>query len=159
MALGDVNDYGILTTVEGLASATATNGPPTLVTDGLEVNALNVNGRIPRTLSVNVYNTAGTGALSVTLRIWGYNPKAAADSAVNGGWSPLGTGSGALKGVLNQGLAIPEDASIGADMIAHTEALDLPGHFTRLYMEITAIAGTNTAVTVQYVIANSDISN
>jgi hypothetical protein len=158
MALGDVNDYGLLTTVEALASATATNSAPTLSTDGIHVNLLRVNGRIPRTMSVNVYSTAGTGALSVTLRIWGYNPKAAADSATNAGWCPLGVGSAALKGVLNQGLDIDEDASI-SNAIGHTEALDLPAHFTRLYMEITAIAGTNTAVTVQYVIAGEDISN
>lgn len=137
MAIGTVTRQGFNHTIELLASATATNSPPSGATAGLDVGDLYLNGEKPDVVSLLIFSTAGSDAMTVTCRIWGYNAAATT-------WFPLGVGTAAGKGVLNGGAAIAETE---ADKIAHAEPLDLPLHFTRLYLEITAIGGTSTAVT------------
>lgn len=138
MAIGDKTDGPICITYELLASVTAANSPPTLATDGLELNAIRdaVNS-IPEVCSVAIVSTAGSGTMSCSARLWGYLPAASS-------WIPAGVGTAAAKGMLNDGDSIGE---VSADKIAHSEPVDLIAHFSRLYLEITAIAGTATAVT------------
>lgn len=146
MAVGDTTDYGWNRSVELLASATATNSAPSGATAGLDVNLLRPlsGGKIPQTVTLLIYSTAGSGTMTVTCRLWGYHAKPAI-------WFPLGIGTASGKGVVNDGAAIAEDE---ADTLRHAEPLDLPSHFTRLYLEIEAIGGTSTAVTAQLIVPN-----
>lgn len=121
-----------------LNAVTATNSPPTASTDGQPTNDIKVGGNVPDMALITVRSTAGSATMTVTLKLWGFS-LAAAD------WCPVGTdATAANKGLLNQGNAIPEGPE--ADTIQHTEPLADPGLFTRLYMEVTAIGGTATAV-------------
>ena len=75
--------------------------------------------------------------MTVTLRVWCYSPLTTV-------WHPLGSNATeATRGVLNGGNAIDED---GADTLVHAEPITGLGAFTRIYLEVTAIGGTNTAV-------------
>ena len=144
MALGDVTQIvaGSLYKVELLASATGTNGAPSGGSAGIEANLLSGHGRIPSTISVEVVSTAGSGTMTVTCRLWGYDGTY---------WIPLGNSSdGTTKGVLNGGNAITECA---ADILRHAEPVNYPAFVRRLYLEITAIGGTSTAVTGFVVVA------
>ena len=137
MAIGDVTQVvtGSLYRVELLASATATNGAPSGASAGLDVNALRGLGSIPTTVGLEIVSTAGSGTMTATYRIWGYGSD----------WIPLGTGgTGTTKGTLNSGSA---DTEASTDVLRHAETLNYPGLFSRLYLEITAIGGTATAVT------------
>lgn len=138
MAIGDTLELAPdLYSIELLASATATNSPPSGASAGLSVDAIKaVFGTVPQTMSLHVCSTAGSGTMTVTLRLWGY-------LGATLGWTPIGTGPDATKGYLNDGVALGETS---ADGIAHVEIVDLPGHFVRLYLEIVAIGGTATAV-------------
>ena len=149
MALGDIADYSTNRSLELLASATATNSPPSGASAGVPVTSLQWDYRVPDTVTLLIYSTAGSGTITVTCRIWGYHPKAAE-------WFPLGTGTASGKGVVNNGAAIAEDQ---ADQISHAEPLDLPIHFTRLYLEITAIGGTSTAVTADLIFGPTTIGH
>lgn len=120
-----------------LDAVTATNGVPSAATAGIEVNTLGYGGKGPTACSFILKSTAGSGTMTVTIKMWGYDTTVAV-------WVPLGTNAtAASKGLLNEGNAITEHA---ADVLRHAEPLDLPNHFDRLYAEVTAIGGTGTAV-------------
>lgn len=138
MAIGDVTTIipGELAKIELLASVTATNGAPSGGSAGLECNALRIFGRIPSTVAIEIVSTAGSGTMTATYRLWGYGGT---------NWFPLGNSATATtKGVLNSGNA---DGEVAADLIRHLEPVNYPAFCTRLYLEITAIGGTSTAVT------------
>ncbi len=138
-AIGDVTSLGSqeVKVVEILASATATNSPPTN-NAGVAVNDLSLFGAPPQKAALVVASTAGSGTMTATVRLWGKLP-------VGGGiWMPLGPGADATKGVINEGTALGETS---ADAIRHSEMVENLGMFERLYLEITAIGGTSTAVT------------
>lgn len=139
MAVGDattVTDDGAIA-IELLATATATNGVPSGASAGLAVSTIEAAlTRVPPELTLSVYSNAGSGSMSATLRLWFYDPVAA-------DWFPAGTGTDALKGVINAGAAIGETS---ADKIRHMEPVWFPWHVSRVYLEIVAIAGTATAL-------------
>lgn len=82
-------------------------------------------------------STAGSGTMTVTCKLWGYSIQTAT-------WYPLGTGATAAnKGLINEGNAIGET---GTDVIAHAEPVSSLFAFERLYLEITSIGGTGTAI-------------
>lgn len=143
MALGDITDNGISKEIELLASATGTNSPPSGAAAGIAINDARLYGKNPDRARLIIYSTAGSGTMTATFRLWGY-------SAAGSVWVPVGTGTGAAKGTVNAGAAIDET---GTDAIRHSELVELWGHFDRLYLEITAIGGTATAVTAQLLIA------
>jgi hypothetical protein len=146
MALGDVTLHsgGEVADIELLASATATNSPPSGASAGIDTgDILRVFNTMPGTATLVLYSTAGSGTMTVTGRLWGYSSVGA------GFWVPMGFGADATKGVINAASAIGET---GTDTIRHAETVSLLGHFERLYFEITAIGGTSTAVTVKLVI-------
>lgn len=141
MAIGTVTDLGPCRSIELLASATAANNPPSGATAGLDMNLVfqALAGKRPDRVSLVVKSTAGSGTMTCTLKLWGYSPGAAA-------WIPLGThATAASKGLLNQGNAIPEGPS--ADSITHAEPVYQIFDFARIYLEITVIGGTSTAIT------------
>jgi len=126
-------------TIQLLTAATATNSAPSGATAGVETNGLKVGSEnVPDEATLLVKSTAGSGVMTVTIRMWGYHATAAV-------WFPLGVGTDAAKGTINEGSALGETAS---NTIAHAERFLVPGHFSRLYAEITAIGGTATAISV-----------
>jgi hypothetical protein len=135
MAIGAKTDTiaGESFVVEMLASATAANGIPTS-TAGIDVNDLRKGGKVPDKIRVGVVSTAGSGTMTVTLRVWG---------RVGGIWmrmKDLDSSSAAPQ----TAVAIPETS---ADAIQFAEEVCGVSGCSRLYLEILAIAGSSTAVT------------
>jgi hypothetical protein len=138
MALGDIAQLGAdLVSFEALATRATTNGVPSGASAGIPVALLKSElGKIPDEISAYVCSTAGSGALSVSITVWGYVP-------THGGGKWVKPGVGSTRGQLNEGSAIT-----GTDSIAWSEPFYLPGHFTRVYFEVTAISGTSNSVGV-----------
>lgn len=141
MALGTVTTRGDLVFIEVLASATATNSPPSGASAGVAVEDIKAafGGIVPDDLTFRLASTAGSATMTVTIKQWGYHATPVTQ------WSPTGTGTGAAKGIMNGGAAIDEGPV--SDVISHSEPVSLAAHFERVYYEITAIDGTSTAVT------------
>lgn len=146
MALGDVTEYpgGLAKSIVLLATRTTTNSPPSQVTDGLAMSAIeNLFPELSTEAALLVYSTAGSGTMTCTCRLWGYHPGPAA-------WFPLGTGTDGAKGIINAGSATGET---GSDVVRHCEVLSLAGIAgSRLYLEITAIGGTSTSIEAAIVV-------
>lgn len=141
MAAGDISTAGLSRSIKLLEGATAVNAVPSGAV-GVEVNNL-ISGLRPEKMAVSIFSTAGTVTLTVTARLW-------VRHAASGTWAPLGTGTDAGKGVLNGGAAIGETDT---DAIRHTEVVDCPpALFDRLYLQISAIGGTGTAIDAYAVI-------
>lgn len=79
-----------------------------------------------------VKSTAGSNTMTVGVRIWGFCPEADR-------WYDLGP--------LNGGSSIAETSK--SDVISYAEGIAGLRAFTRLYVEVPSIGGTNTAITVQ----------
>lgn len=147
MAAGDVTQQARGYSLSILEGATATNSAPSGASAGVALSALdNFIGAltsIPQA-TVQVWSTAGSGTMTVTVKLWGY---------ANSRWSPLGTSATASsKGLLNGGNAIGET---GTDTIDHAEPVYQISDFDRVYAEITAIGGTATAIRVAIVVPRS----
>lgn len=123
-----------------LSGATATTSAPSAATDGYALRK-----QTPGTTYVwdgrniglvTVYSTAGSGTMTVTIRLWMFK--------VNSGkWFPLGRSTTESdRGLLNGG-AIDED---GADNLVHAELIQGLSAFDRIYAQVVAIGGTATAV-------------
>jgi len=149
MALGDVKSLAnALRKVCILFNASGTNGQPSLATDGVPyypaaqtANIAADDGvcfttKASREASILIAGT-GTGTVSGTFRLWGYNTELAQ-------WVPVGAGNDSTKGILNQNTAIGE---VKTDTILHSEPLYLAGHFDRLYLEVTAVTGSGLSIT------------
>ncbi len=121
--------------VELLASVTAANGAPSGGSAGLATSTLSaLNAKWHERAKIAVASTAGSGTMTVTLRLWLYT---------GGTWfahQPLNASATAP----HTAVAVPET---GTDAIAYSE--DVPGlaMAERLFLEVVAIAGTSTAVT------------
>ena len=130
--------------IQLLSGATATNSPPTAgsATAGFDLTGMGALGQSHRperdtTSAIVVKSTAGSGTMTVTLRLWVYS------SAISE-WMPYGThATAASKGVLNEANAIGE---VNLNSIVHAELVNGLHHFDRVYLEVTAIGGTATAV-------------
>lgn len=129
MALGDVTVLSPdAKMIELLASAVAANSAPSGAA-GIEANAVKqLLGFIPKKLRVAVKSTAGSGTMTVTLKLW----------------MRLGAVGWVVAEALNGGSAIAET---GADSIGYSDEFDTLEGADRFYLEIVAIAGTSTAVT------------
>ena len=136
MALGDITDTiaGESFVVELLASASAANGIPSTSTAGIDVSLLRHLGSLPDKIRVGAKSTAGSGTMTVTLRVWGRA------GAVWFRLKDLAASSAAPSTVV----AIAETS---ADAIQYSEEVSGIASCERLYLEIVAIAGTLTAVT------------
>ena len=128
---------------------TATTAPPTLATHGAAVrrNAGQNNSQGMRDTdddaTLAVWNTAGTGAQSVTLRMWGYSIRL-------GKWFPLGVQTSTVdntqKGTVNNGNAITNPDATLTNFLSHSELFQGYRDYDRLYLQVLAISGTNCAI-------------
>lgn len=140
MALGDVTQIvaGQSWAVEILASAIAANGAPSGASAGVSTEKLSGiapdRGQIPDDIRVAVKSTAGSGTMTVTLRVWFYSA----------GFWHAGKALNASSAAPHTAVAIPET---GTDTIGYSEPVSVVGGAERIYLEIVAIAGTSTAVT------------
>lgn len=136
MALGDETDIvaGQSYAVELMASVTAANNAPS-GTAGISVNQLMRYGYLPEFLRVAVKSTAGSGTMSVTVRVW----------------IRLGALGWIVARPFNASSSAPQTAvaiaETSADSIAYSEVVEISSAADRVYMEVVAIAGTSTAVT------------
>lgn len=119
-----------------LAAATATNSPPASSTAGIPMyptSPLNETEdgacyqNHPASRTSLIVSAAGTGTMTVTLVLWGY-------LAAVGVWIPM---------AVNANVAIAETS---ADVIRYREVYSDLGHFDRLYLEVSGIAGTTNTV-------------
>ena len=139
MAAGDVAKYPRNRTLKLLEAVTAANGVPSLSTHGYSLESVLLGCEASEAASILIRSTAGSGAMDVTVRIWGYHAAPAV-------WMPLGTHATATsKGVINEGNAMGEPTT---DVLRHAEPILHYGHFDRLYCEVVSINGSSTAVSV-----------
>jgi hypothetical protein len=127
-----------------LTGATATNGVPSGATAGVDIRkgapGKGAGLRESDYATVLVYSTAGSGTMTCEVKLWGWSPRVTK-------WFPLGAATtDADRGTINLGGAIGENSTDG---ITHSEIVQGLSTFTRVYAEIAAIGGTNTAITVE----------
>jgi hypothetical protein len=133
-----------------LSGITATNSPPSDVTHGFPLRGASpgIDGSYWRGQDeglIVVRSTAGSGTMTVEIRIWGLVSFEIDGSKVEF-WVPHGSAStDADRGVLNQGNAIGEQAS-SADVLRHAEIIAGLSAYRRIAAEVVAIGGTGTAV-------------
>ena len=137
MALADITQTGDTGAyqVELLASVTAANGIPT-TTAGVAMSVIRAK-TIPMPGSgfyVGVRSTAGSGTMTATLRLWG---------RAGGAWQGIYEFD-ASSTAPQTPIAIGETS---ADAIQYFEPAPDLRAFDRIFLEVVAIAGTNTAVT------------
>ena len=123
-----------MASVRLLNAVIATTTAPSVVGDGTSIADINyVNAGL-----IVAKSTAGSGVMTITVRLWGWSPAAAA-------WLPLGTGAAGTKGQINAVSTLDET---GADSIAHAEVISNYSTFSHLNAQVTAIGGTATAVSL-----------
>jgi hypothetical protein len=125
--------------IQLLTAVTAVNGVPSGSSAGKGLRGLpdNLGGLNIDEAALAVKSTAGSGAMSVTLKLWVWHDVLAE-------WMPLGSSTvDADRGKVNQATAIGE---VATDKLQHTELVRGLRHFDRIYCEVTAIVGTGTAV-------------
>jgi hypothetical protein len=125
--------------VQLLDAATTTSAAPTLVTQGFSFKQRSANspGGIGETdAAIIQVGAAGTGALSMTLRLWLWSDIAQM-------WMPPGTNATdpLLRGVLNQGTAIT-----GTTRNPHYEIVQGLSGAIRGYLQIQALSGTSNTI-------------
>ena len=140
MAIGAITKLGDQTRIELMASVVAANSPPTAqsATVGLSIDEIKAafGGKVPDSLTLQIKSTAGSGTMTCTATLWTFSA---------GEWGKPGLGAtSSVKGLINEGNTIDE---VSANLINHYEEIHFLAHFERVYLEITAIAGTSTAVT------------
>jgi hypothetical protein len=131
-----------------LQGVTAANSVPTAATDGVPLWRGTGAGqgageglrRPVDAASIVIYNTAGTGALSIAFaKLWVYE---------DGIWYPLGTGAAADKGKLNYhdvaGTATYTIASHTNDYLRHIERVAGFSEATRMHLQLSTFTGTFT---------------
>lgn len=129
-------------TVRLVESATTANGAPSAATDGFALDDLKL-GYVPALeIEIQIASDAGSGVMTCSYaRVWGYN-------ATTARWFPVGTGSDADKGKLNNAAVLGET---GTDAIRHAELFLFPGLFDRIYIELGVFGGAATALDVDVV--------
>ena len=130
-------------TVRLVEAATAANGVPSGApssTPAATVGfALGSHTLLGPDCTVRLYSTAGSATMTLSYaRVWGY-------SVASGVWCPLGIGTDADKGKINNAGTFGET---GADVIRHSELLTGIHHFDGIYVELGTFGGTATAITV-----------
>lgn len=125
-----------------LNSVTATSLPPSAATDGVPLNGARPSGggyynQVKDAAVLSLRSTAGSGTMEVMCRLWGWHPATL--------WTPMGIGDPvADRGLINDGVTVAED---GADTLVHSQPVSGLSACTRVYLQVTAIGGTGTAIT------------
>lgn len=123
-----------------LTAADATTSAPSAASDGEDLNSLSAGG-ISEVMHLVVASTAGSDTMTVTLKLWLYDSTTAVWAPA--GSSALATYTDASKGVINLGNALGET---GTNTIRHREPVYDLHLADRVYLQVTAIGGTNTAI-------------
>lgn len=141
MAVGDVKFYANAKKAICLLTAqTANNSPPASATAGVPnypvlqgagaiLNAATgacYTGNAAASSTLMISSSAGSGTMTGTFTLWGY-------LVASGHWYPI---------EVNSGDAIAETAT---DAIRYVERYPDLGHYDRLYLELSAVGGTDTA--------------
>jgi len=122
-------------TVELLASTGAANGAPSGATAGIDISLLRRLGKLPDKVRVGIKSTAGSGAMTVTLRTWLY----AGDV-----WF-VAKAHAASSAAPQTAVAIAETST---DAIAYSEVVSGISGASRMYLEIVSSpGGSGTTVT------------
>jgi hypothetical protein len=143
------SDSKLTYTVRLVEGALAANGVPTAVPIatptagvGFLMPALAAGYALAPECSIWIYTTAGSATMGIApSRLWGFHWT----SATAGLWFPMGTGTAATAGYLNEGVAYDET---GTDQISRVEVVYLPSHCDGIYVQLGVITGTATAVNV-----------
>lgn len=148
--------------LELLSGATATNSAPSGATAGKPTKRT-AEGQLTgqgfldthNKFLLIVWDTAGSGTMTCTLRLWGYISSYAKSGAgvTVARWMPLGVGADSTKGTINAGAGLGETAS---NDIGHCEVVENLARFDRLYLEVVAIDGTATAISAALLPLGSD---
>lgn len=112
-----------------LASGTTASAAPATLTDESLGAAIPGGGAVDE-VHVLVQSTAGSGTMTATLKLWGFNPEL-------GRWFDLGS--------LNGSSPIEESKS---DVLSWSQVVQGMSAYSRLYVQIVALGGTNTAIKV-----------
>lgn len=135
MAAGEFKSNGWTRRLKILEGVTAANGAPSGSLAGHTLANLVASDR-PRYGTIVIANSAGTGTLGIaSARLWVWDSEVA-------DWIPPGTGDGPAKAIINDGLPF---TNTGTDKIRHAEIVELPGMFSKVYLELGAITGTGAA--------------
>lgn len=118
-----------------LASGTTASAAPATLTDATLGAAIPMGGAANE-VTICVQSTAGSGVMTATLKVWGFQPEL-------GRWFDLGQ--------MNGGSPLEESK---ADTLSWAQVLQGACAFSRLYIEIVALGGTNTAIKVDGVAVN-----
>lgn len=113
-----------------LPSGTTASAAPATLTDATLGAAIPGSGSVDE-VSIFVRNTAGTGALTASLVLWGFNPELAR-------WFSLGG--------LNGGATI---GTAKTDTIAFAQGVQGMSSFSRLYVEIVGALGGAASPAIQ----------
>lgn len=105
-----------------LASGTTSSSAPTSLSDAALGGAIPGSGSVDE-VHILVQNTAGTGALTIVLKVWGFNPELTR-------WFDLGS--------LNGGAPITPSK---ADTVSFGQGLQGMSAYSRLYLEIVGALG------------------
>lgn len=120
----------------GTGLAAATSSLPTTTSDGV---AMPVSA--DRAV-IQVWNTAGSGTITISLRLWGYFYGTSKWLPV-----PIGLGTTVTIGRLFNSTAIAE-VTLGTDVLAYSEEVRCLGACNRLFIEVIAVGGTSPQFTV-----------
>jgi hypothetical protein len=127
-----------------LVNATGTTAVPSAATDGVAIHrsGANVNGIQSAVKDLNVLVKAtGTAGFTLSLRLWVYHSEIA-------DWLPVGLGTGATRGLLNQA-ALTETGTSGT-ITAYIPLSQDNAHgqnirnAERVYLQVSAVSGTLT---------------
>jgi hypothetical protein len=146
MATGLIYASGATFVIRLLDAATATNSPPaTYAGAGIDIGTI-LDQRYgamgwPSSCGLLVTTSAGSATIAATVKLWaGVLGVGASGAGVYVSASP---GTSTLSGVLNGGASFDEHAT---DIIHRLDIIQLPRLAQKMYAEVTAISGTNTAV-------------
>lgn len=122
----------------------AANSAPT-GDDGLDMNGLRdpASKQMPEFASVAIRGTRASGTASAIFRLWFKFP------GVTQGWMPAGVGADDDKGKLNDDTLVGE---VTGNEMRHAQAIRLPSHAVRMYLEVLSPTGTGLAINAVLVV-------
>lgn len=124
-----------------LDAATATNGVPTLVTDGIPASGRRSGGTMTlEDIFIGIYLAATGGTPTATLVLWGYGNM---DGSGTKRWYHVAS----LNANREFSAANNPREFVDSTHMHTVEKIVASGVAERYYLQIVAIAGTNTAIT------------
>ena len=132
-------------------AVTADTAVPVYATDGInlqtELDKVYPAGSAPTSCLLHIYNTAGSGTVAATVRLFG-------GETVSAVYSVVGIGTATLAGVANGGASHDE---VTADLVGRWETLTMPAVLTKMATRFTGITGTSPSFNVDLVFQKSAV--